>query len=205
MKGIHKYIYGIALVLLFAGFGEHSFGQDRLPCENLKLCYVEIDIFEGSDPSSTNCYSEESVISVAIYGTNLYNEPPAYDEKTGLYSFTQETLSRELKIANIDEQKLELESEIGPNEVHEKDGIKVRHEVGGKLEFHTKLKDTTLLGKCDRKKDVILKGELRDGTKLEGYGEINLVGNNFEKEDNINKPTEPGSGNCLEKKTPNCI
>jgi len=209
-----KYVYGLAVVLIFAGFGSYSFGQvQELDCEvGSRTCYVEIDIFEGSDPSSTNCYSEESVISVAIYGTKLYNEAPVYDVTTGLYSFTDAdgnpTLDfRVLEIADVNEQTFVLESESDiPNEVHEKDGSKVRHEVGDKLEFHTKLKDTTLLGECDRIRDVILKGELMDGTKIEGFGEINLVGGNniLEREDNINKPLDPGSGNCLLRKTPNC-
>lgn len=203
-----KYLYGIAVVLLFAGFGEYSFGQ--LDCEGVRTCYVEIDIFEGSDPSSTNCYSEESVISVAIYGTKLYNEEPFYDDTTGLYSFTDTdgniTKFREMTIDEVDEQKFELETAVdGPNEVHEKDGVKVRHEEGDKLGFHTKLKDTELLGVCGVIMKVTLKGELMDGTKIEGFGEINLVGGNDPvRVDNINKPKDPGSGNCLNSKTPNC-
>ena len=190
MKEIYKYFYVIALVLLVAGFGEHSFGEGhRLLCEDSKLCYVEIDIFEFSDPSSTNCNSDESVVSVIIKGDTLYNEMPDVVDEYGQFSFSKEIESRYFSIDEIDEQSLKLASET-ENEVHTKDdGVtKVRHEDGTRLEFHTKIKlmdiDRTRCGK----QVIDLIGKIK-GTdiKIQGVGEINLVGGNTDKE-NLNGP-----------------
>ena len=207
MKEIYKYFYVIALVLLVAGFGQSSISQDRLPCEDLKLCYVEIDIFEFSDPSSTNCNSDESVVSVIIKGDTLYNEMPEVVDEYGQFSFSKEIESRDFSIDEIDEQSLKLAS-TESNEVHVKtDGTKVRHEDGTRLEFHTKIKlmdiDRTRCGK----QVIDLIGKIK-GTdiKIQGVGEINLVGGNTDKE-NLNGPPLENPA-CTNKKetinNPNC-
>lgn len=83
MKGIHKYLYGIALLLLFAGFVEMASAQTKvdsvqeLGCyKDSRTCYLEGDLYPNSLPSSINCKSDKSTFSFATYTDKVYSEAP---------------------------------------------------------------------------------------------------------------------------------